>query len=78
MAVDTWIMSCRVLERGVEQFAQNELVRAVHAEGLAKIVGTYIPTAKNGMVKDLFARLGFEPAGADGDHTFWCFMSTRR
>ncbi len=31
----------------------------------------YIPTAKNGMVKDHYARLGFEPAGADGDQTFW-------
>jgi FkbH-like protein len=71
LSVDTWVMSCRVLQRGVEQFARNELVELARNEGCAGILGTYIPTAKNALVKDHFAGLGFETAGADGDETFW-------
>jgi FkbH-like protein len=71
LAIDTWVMSCRVLQRGVEHFARNELVDRARGEGVSRLRGTYIPTAKNGMVKDHFARLGFAEAGADGDCTFW-------
>ncbi len=69
--VDTWVMSCRVLQRGVEQCARNELVALARREGCRRILGTYIPTAKNALVKDHYAKLGFTPAGADGETTFW-------
>jgi FkbH-like protein len=71
LIVDTWVMSCRVLQRGVEQFARNELVELARKEGCDRIVGTYIPTAKNALVKDHFASLGFEPLGAEGEQTSW-------
>jgi FkbH-like protein len=71
LAIDTWIMSCRVLQRGVEQFARNELVDLCRAEGCVRLLGTYIPTAKNSLVVDHYAKLGFSPAGADGAETFW-------
>src|SRR5271157_5035827 len=71
MAVDTWVMSCRVLQRGVEHFARNELVELARKRGCHSVLGTYIPTPKNGMVKDHFARLGFVQTGADGDCTLW-------
>jgi predicted enzyme involved in methoxymalonyl-ACP biosynthesis len=64
-------MSCRVLQRGVEHFARNELVELARKEGCHSVLGTYIPTPKNGMVKDHFARLGFVQTGADGDCTLW-------
>ena len=71
LAIDTWIMSCRVLQRGVEQFARNELVDLCRAAGCNRLLGTYIPTAKNGLVADHYAKLGFSPAGSDGASTFW-------
>ena len=71
LAVDTWLMSCRVLQRGVEQFCRNEIVSLAQKEGWHRILGTYIPTPKNGMVQDHFARLGFRSEGADGEQTFW-------
>jgi FkbH-like protein len=73
LTIDTWVMSCRVLQRGVEQFARDELVRLGRATGCTRVVGTYIPTAKNGMVKDHYARLGFQAEGVDGEQTFWSF-----
>jgi FkbH-like protein len=69
--IDTWVMSCRVLQRGVEHFARNELVGLARGEGRRRLLGTYIPTPKNGMVKDHFARLGFDHAGSDGECTLW-------
>jgi FkbH-like protein len=69
--VDTWVMSCRVLQRGVENFCRNEIVELARREACAEIQGTYIPTAKNGMVANHFAGLGFEQTGASGDQTFW-------
>jgi FkbH-like protein len=71
LAIDTWIMSCRVLQRGVEQFARNELVDLCRAEGCGQVLGTYTPTAKNSLVVDHYAKLGFSPAGSDGAETFW-------
>ncbi|MBR3602268.1 MAG: HAD family hydrolase [Lachnospiraceae bacterium] len=57
---DTWVMSCRVLKRGVEEFAFSHVCDAARSMGCSKLVGEYIPTAKNRMVKDFYPGLGFE------------------
>jgi FkbH-like protein len=57
--IDTWIMSCRVLKRGVESFLLNEIVTLAEEAGCRVIQGEYIPTAKNGLVKDHYSQLGF-------------------
>jgi len=57
--IDTWIMSCRVLKRGMENFTLNALLEFAKKNGFIKIIGEYIPTPKNGIVKDHFELLGF-------------------
>ena len=59
LIVDTWLMSCRVLKRGIEQEVLNHAIRFAQARKLEKIVGVYYPTKKNVIVKDLFLELGF-------------------
>jgi len=59
--IDTWFMSCRVLKRGMEQFMLNTIVSAAKEKGYVYLKGEYIPTAKNGMVKDHYEQLGFTP-----------------
>ncbi len=59
MLVDTWLMSCRVLKRGVEEEVLNELVRLAQARQCRSLLGTYLPTAKNEMVRDFYGRMGF-------------------
>ncbi len=72
LVIDTWLMSCRVLKRGVEQLALNELAAAARARGLARLVGEHIPTAKNVIVKDHYEGLGFTRVQADRDgRTLW-------
>lgn len=59
--VDTWFMSCRVLKRGMEAFTMNTIVEYARENGFERIIGEYIPTAKNSMVEDHYLNLGFEP-----------------
>ena len=61
--IDTWFMSCRVLKRGMEEFTLNTVVLKAREHGYRRIVGEYLPTLKNGMVKDHYDRLGFKPLG---------------
>jgi FkbH-like protein len=57
--VDTWLMSCRVLGRQVEPTTLNLIAQEAARLGARRVVGEYIPTKKNGMVKDHYASLGF-------------------
>lgn len=63
--IDTWIMSCRVLKRGVEWFILNDLVTRAKELGIAEIHGEYIPTKKNKLVKDHYQSLGFKSRGSN-------------
>jgi len=67
LVIDTWIMSCRVLKRGVEQLLLNHLVALARDRDLRHIVGEYVPTSKNGLVQDHYARLGFAPLDTRND-----------
>jgi len=76
LEIETWVMSCRVLQRGVEQFAHNQLVQLAREEGCPRLRGVYIAMPKNSMVADHYRRLGFERDGADGAQTAWCLPVT--
>lgn len=57
--IDTWLMSCRVLGRTLERFMLDQAIEAARAAGVARLIGSYRPTAKNGLVADLLERFGF-------------------
>lgn len=57
--VDTWLMSCRVLKRGMENFTLNTMLQAARTKGYKKIIGEYLPTPKNKMVENHYISLGF-------------------
>ncbi len=61
--IETWLMSCRVLGRGVEQATLGIVAAEARALGAHTLVGEYIPSAKNGMVAGHYPGLGFTPAG---------------
>lgn len=62
--IDTFLMSCRVMGRKLEDVILNELA----AKYQKKMIGEYIPTAKNAPVKELFDRLGFDVVSDDEGH----------
>jgi FkbH-like protein len=60
--IDTWLMSCRVLGRRVEEAVLAELVTAAKASGAHEIIGRYVPTPRNDLVRDHYEKLGFTRA----------------
>lgn len=57
--IDTWFMSCRVLNRGMTSFVLNAIVDFAKQNNFMVLKGEYVPTAKNDMVKDHYLNLGF-------------------
>jgi FkbH-like protein len=56
--IDTWIMSCRVLKRGVEETLMNYVVSQLINFNVIHLNGEYIPTVKNELVRNLLGNLG--------------------
>jgi FkbH-like protein len=71
LVIRDWLMSCRVLARGVEQTLMNMVVDEARKRKLSKVRGEYRKTAKNQMVEDFFARFGFIQTGGDQNDALW-------
>lgn len=63
--IDTWIMSCRVLKRGVEDLIMNQVVHHCKGIGIKTIKAERIPTRKNSLVKDVYSDLGYNQTEED-------------
>jgi FkbH-like protein len=57
--IDTWLMSCRVLGRCVENMVLCEILKHARTAGIEKLSGIYRPTERNKLVVDHYAKLGF-------------------
>jgi FkbH-like protein len=67
--IDTWLMSCRVLGRRVENMVLREILGHASAEGVSRLVASYLPTGRNRLVERHYPNLGFQlleevPGGA--------------
>lgn len=72
LVIDTWLMSCRVIGRTLEQALLSVLLTEAHRRGCTSVRASWVPTAKNGLVEDLLPRLGFAPDGRGSDGaTYW-------
>lgn len=60
LQIDLWIMSCRVFKRQLEYAMFDALVKQAQARGITTITGQWFPTAKNLLVKDFYAIIGFD------------------
>jgi FkbH-like protein len=75
--IDTWLMSCRVLGRGVERMVLNEVLHHARARGVRSLVGVYRPTERNAMVAGHYEGLGFTLlASAASGETEWCLSTS--
>ena len=70
--IDTWLMSCRVLGRRVEQMVLKKIVQLAAVRGIERLLGVYKPTDRNQLVEHHYANLGFTQTRRDEDgSTFW-------
>jgi predicted enzyme involved in methoxymalonyl-ACP biosynthesis len=56
--VDSLLMSCRVIGRGVEDTLWAAFVNRAAGRGVARITAEFIPTAKNGLAATFYERMG--------------------
>jgi FkbH-like protein len=59
LRIDSWLMSCRVFSRSAEPFMLRALLAIAAQRGTRRLIGEYLLTARNGVVAELYARLGF-------------------
>ncbi len=72
LKIDTWLMSCRVIGRQVEQATMNLIAECARRRGAERVIGEYRPTPKNGMVREHYPSLGFSPLpGGVGGNRLW-------
>jgi FkbH-like protein len=65
--IENWVMSCRVFGRQLEEEALNVAAEQAAQRGIRRLVAEFVPTAKNTVVADLYARLGFDCVERRGD-----------
>ncbi len=66
--IDTFLLSCRVIGRGVETALLAQLSAVVQTQGGKDLLGEYCPSAKNGIVAGFYARHGFASCGGNHWH----------
>jgi FkbH-like protein len=60
--LETLILSCRVLGRGVESAFFWEVMQDLRSHGADQLTARFIPTAKNVPIREFLPRHGFEPS----------------
>ena len=72
--IDTWLMSCRVINRRVEEAIFAYLVAAAQKAGAKTLTGRHIPSGRNKLVADHYQKLGFTNCGSEADGvSVWCY-----
>ena len=65
--IDTFLLSCRILGKGIEKAFIKQILLGLRNQGLTEIKATYLPTAKNAQVADFYDRCGFPCAAENTD-----------
>ncbi|MHC4351196.1 MAG: HAD-IIIC family phosphatase [Planctomycetota bacterium] len=61
--IDTFLMSCRVIGRRAEEAFLYRMLRCFRELNKLKVKASYIPTSKNNLVEDFWAKQDFVPLG---------------
>jgi FkbH-like protein len=76
--VHSLVLSCRAANRGMEEAMLAHLAQKARALGCTRLIGEYIPTAKNSVIAELYPRLGFEqPSVVDGVTRYHLDLATK-
>jgi len=71
--IELWLMSCRVLKRGMEDAMLEKLCALAKEKGVTTIIGYYKPTPKNKMVSDFYSGFGFQKLYESEVEVAWKF-----
>lgn len=59
-SIDTFLLSCRIIGRGVEDFLISSIIRYAKKIGSRLLRAEYIPSKKNELAKDYYKSVGFK------------------
>ncbi len=76
LVIGTWLMSCRVLKRNLEDHVMNYVIKWSKTNSIEKVVGKFIDSTKNSMVRDFYKERGFVLVKEDGKQTIWSLKIT--
>ncbi len=66
--IDTFLLSCRVIGRGIEDGVLCHIIEKARKDGISQVRGEYIKTKKNQPAENFFENFGFKKEG-----DFWIF-----
>ena len=66
--IDTFLLSCRIMGRGVEEIMMNQIIEKAKLSGIKRLKGKFIPTSKNKPAENFYEKLGFKK-----ENEFWVF-----
>jgi len=75
LRIDSWLMSCRILGRGVEQAMLALALDEARRRGWGSLTGEFIPTPKNNLAAGIYSQFGF---AADGEGRYRLDVSDAR
>lgn len=73
--IDTLLLSCRVIGRGVETALLSWIVDRAHDAGITRVEGEFITTAKNQPAAEFFANNQFTLVDENDGHSNWTHTS---
>jgi predicted enzyme involved in methoxymalonyl-ACP biosynthesis len=71
--IETFLMSCRVVGREIEQAFLASLLLLLARRGAKHVIGRFAASAKNGMVRDFYRANGFAFLEGDDNASAWVF-----
>ncbi len=69
--IDTWLMSCRVLGRRVEEAVLQDMITHALAAKVETLIGEYRPSDRNIIVQQHYEKLGFTKIQEANDAEYW-------
>jgi FkbH-like protein len=72
--IQSFLMSCRVVGRGIETAFLGELLKHLEARGARRVEAAYIETKKNGLVREFYKNAGLAHVRKEGQADIWCWQ----
>lgn len=75
--INTFLLSCRILGRGVEDAFLKFCIDSAISKEYKRIIGLYKPTKKNSFVKDFYQNHMFEPISINNESKDYIFYTEK-
>jgi len=71
--IDTFLLSCRVIGRKIEEALLAYIIKLAKKEKAKELIGEFIPTKKNVPARDFYKSNGFKLANIDNGREIWIY-----